>query len=220
MTTSRDEVVVEATDRKAFVSMRDWPGWSRGATTEDAAIETLLAYAARYQLVIERAGLTRLPSTVEVVDRLPGNGQTDFGVPGQVHDLDYQPIESRELTRQIGLLRASWAFFDQVADTVSAELRKGPRGGGRDRDEIVAHVVEADRGYARRIGVRTAPFSPFDREARDTHLDAVCAAMPELADGHADGKNWPVRYLIRRMAWHILDHAWEMEDKDLSGAED
>jgi hypothetical protein len=215
--TGRQDAVVEATDKKAFASMLDWPGWSRGAKTEADAIETLLAYAPRYRPVIEIAGLQRLPGTIEVIDRVPGDGATSFGVPGKVHTVDYEPIDAVELKRQMAILRACWTFFDDVAATVSAELRKGPRGGGRDRDEIIAHTVEADRGYARQIGVLTSPFDPFDRAARNAQLEAAFAAMPDKSDGRVEGKKWPLRYLIRRMAWHILDHAWEMEDKDLSG---
>jgi hypothetical protein len=213
----RDEVVIEATDKKAFASMLDWPGWSRSGKTEDEAIETLLAYAPRYQPVVEIAGLTRLPTSATVVDRLPGGGSTTFGVPDKVHAIEHEPIDEKELARQIELLKACWTFFDQVTDTVSAELRKGPRGGGRDRDKIVAHVVEADRTYSRQLGVRTPPYDVFDRAARAAHFDAVIAAMPDRADGHVEGKGWPLRYVIRRMAWHILDHAWEMQDKDLTG---
>ena len=212
----RNEVVVESVEKKAFASMRDWPGWSRSGKTEDEALDTLLAYRLRYQPVIELAGLKRLPTDAQVVDRLPGDATTSFGVPGKVHQVDYEPIDAKELRRQVDLLKACWAFFDEVTSSVSAELRKGPRGGGRDRDKIVSHVVEADRSYARQLGVRTPPYDPFDRAARDAHLEAVYAAMPERADGQVTGKGWPVRYVIRRMAWHILDHAWEMQDKDLS----
>lgn len=37
--------------------------------------------------------------------------------------------------------------------------------------------------------------------------------------GFVQGKmarSWPLRYLIRHTAFHTLDHAWEMEDKDLT----
>jgi hypothetical protein len=115
-------------------------------------------------------------------------------------------------------LRACWEVFDDVAATVSAELRKGPRGGGRDRDGIVDHVVQADRGYGRRIGVRTPPFDSFDAGAVEAHREAIYAAIPLLSDGEpVKSKGWPVRYFIRRAAWHVMDHAWEMEDKDLTG---
>jgi hypothetical protein len=36
---------------------------------------------------------------------------------------------------------------------------------------------------------------------------------------HSQGKiarTWPLRFLIRHTAYHTMDHAWEMEDKDLT----
>ncbi len=49
------------------------------------------------------------------------------------------------------------------------------------------------------------------------HREAVFAAIPGIRGGEIVAKGgWPVRDAIRRRAWHILDHAWEMEDKDLS----
>jgi hypothetical protein len=27
------------------------------------------------------------------------------------------------------------------------------------------------------------------------------------------GRKWPPRYAARRVAWHALDHAWEIEDR-------
>lgn len=26
-------------------------------------------------------------------------------------------------------------------------------------------------------------------------------------------KGWPPRYAARRIAWHVLDHAWQIEDR-------
>jgi hypothetical protein len=54
-------------------------------------------------------------------------------------------------------------------------------------------------------------------EGLNTHRDAYCTAIRAL---HAQGKParmWPLHYLIRHTAFHTLDHAWEMEDKDLTG---
>ncbi|HWK81085.1 MAG TPA: hypothetical protein VNP95_09950 [Thermomicrobiales bacterium] len=213
-------IVIEETPKKAFASALDWPGWSRSGKTGDAAVEALLAYAARYRPVAERAGCAwNEPEGPELVDRLPGDASTEFGVPGQVHAPDQAPLEGDELQRHIALLTACWEIFFEVAGRVTPELRKGPRGGGRDRDKIVAHVVESDRSYARQLGVTTKPFplEPLDREAFEAHWQAVLAAIPAYADGHTrTGKGWPLRYTIRRMAWHILDHAWEMEDKTLA----
>lgn len=212
----RNSAVAETGKAKTFVTMIDWPGWSRSGKTEEAAINTLTGYADRYRTVIELAGLHHLPTDVDIVDRLPGDGQTDFGVPGQVHAIDYQPLDEEEASRLVDILGACWLVFDDVRARVSEELRKGPRGGGRDRDAIVEHVVEADRGYARRIGVKTPPFDPFDVDARREHSAVVYDTLIQRRSGEVTGKEWPMRYALRRMAWHILDHAWEMEDKDVS----
>ena len=215
-TSNRDIAVAERGKTRAFVTMVEWPGWSRGAKTEDQAVETVLNYADRYRQVVERAGISDLPTTVDIIDRLPGDGQTDFGVPGQVHAIDHEPLDDEEASRLIDILGACWLAFDDVRDRVSPEMKKGPRGGGRDRDPIVEHVVEADRGYARRIGVRTPPFDVLSTDARRDHSAAVYEVLMQRRGGTTEGKEWPMRYALRRMAWHILDHTWEMEDKDLS----
>lgn len=114
------------------------------------------------------------------------------------------------------LLQAAWAFFDQVRGRVSAELRKGPRGGGRDRDGIVRHTLGAEQHlFAPKFGLRT----PFDAlltgQGLSAHRDAYLQAIRAY---HAQGKAaraWPLRYLIRHSAYHTLDHAREMQDKDL-----
>ncbi|MBA3274328.1 MAG: hypothetical protein H0T72_00935 [Chloroflexia bacterium] len=216
MTESR--VVIETVQNTSFASALDWPGWSRSGKSEAAAIEALLAYAERYRPVIRLAGLADdLSDTVDVIDHQPGNSTTSFGAPDIVHAAEFEPMSHEECERQLSLLQASWRYFDEVAATVTPEMRKGPRGGGRDRDGIIDHVVNADRNYARKIGVRRPPFSPFDADAVRVHHEAVFAAIPNVRDGSLlTEKGWPVRYAIRRMAWHVLDHAWEMRDKSLA----
>ena len=98
-------------------------------------------------------------------------------------------------------------------------LRKGPRGGGRDRDAVFAHVVGAETSYARKLGVRHPGVRQKEPAAGDT------AALQELRSEIADvlraapavdpaaGIRWLPRYAARRIAWHVLDHAWEIEDK-------
>ena len=219
--TAHNRVVIESGTKKVFATAIDWPGWSRSAKTEEDALEALHQYAERYRVVLEKAGRKNLPASFEVVERLEGSGATDFGVPDKVADADHEPMTMAECERQLALLRACWDVFDEVAGRVSPELRKGPRGGGRDRDEIIEHVVQADRGYARQIGVRTPPFDSFDAAAVSAHRKAVYAALPDLRDGEpVRPKAWPARYFVRRAAWHVLDHAWEMEDKDLTGGAD
>jgi hypothetical protein len=214
-------ILIESGKTKTFASALDWPGWSRSGKTEVAAVESLLAYAERFRFVPEIAGVAfQVDFKPQVVDCVQGGGATDFGVPEKVHQIEREPVDESEIARQLEILKASWTFFGDVRDVVSAELRKGPRGGGRDRDKIVDHVIQADRGYARHIGVRTPVFDTFDDAAVEAHHLAVFEAIPGLRAGLPEGeKGWPVRYAIRRMAWHILDHAWEMQDKDLTPKE-
>lgn len=215
-------IVIEAVDKRTFASALDWPGWCRsGKKTPDAAIDELLAYRPRYNDVLRLAGITAIPDpgdAVDMVDRVEGTGVTDFGAPDVVQAVERKSMDDDECTRHLAILRAIWRYFDNVANEVSPELRKGPRGGGRDRDRVIDHVIQADHSYARQIGVRTPPFNSFDSDAVRAHREAVFDAIPGLRNGEPVRPNgWPVRYAIRRMAWHVLDHAWEMQDKDLTG---
>jgi len=206
----------------------DWPGLERGAKTGEAAIARLRAYLPRYALVATLAGMgaefaaiASDAATITVVEQYPGTGSTDFwGISFAFSHSDEQPQSSDELERELTLLQACWAFFDAVRARVSAELRKGPRGGGRDRDRIVRHVVGTEQEWAAtKLGVRT-PDTPegalLTGEGLRAHRDAYRSAIRAF---HAQGKparTWPLRYLIRHTAYHTLDHAWEMEDKDLT----
>jgi hypothetical protein len=121
------------------------------------------------------------------------------------------------LERELTLMQACWAFFDAVRGRVSAEMQKGPRGGGRERDQIVRHTIRTEQGWAEKVGVSTSPDAPLSDEAVQAYRAAYCQAIRAF---HAEGKmarTWPLRYLIRHTAFHTLDHAWEMEDKDLTG---
>jgi hypothetical protein len=43
--------------------------------------------------------------------------------------------------------------------------------------------------------------------------DQQRAALAGALRAGAPGAAWQARYVIRRCAWHALDHAWEIEDK-------
>ena len=206
-------VTVETVDTKAFASAIDWPGWSRSGRREQQALEALVAQAARYALVARRAGLQfPIPVTLadlDVVERVPGDASTSFGVPGRVTELDLRPATSAQANRCADLVQAAWDTLADIVAAAPAELRKGPRGGGRDRDKIVAHVTDAERAYVRKIGLRPAA---------DVPIDEVRAQVIEVFRLGTDGSplpggTWPLRYAARRFAWHILDHAWEIEDR-------
>jgi hypothetical protein len=209
-------VAIEAADNRVFATAVDWPGWSRSGKTEEAAIAALLAYAARYDAVAARARESLDPAAVEarVVERVTGGGGTAFGVPSLVTDHDRRPTSAREAGRLAGLVRAAWETFDAIAASAPAELRKGPRGGGRDTAKIVEHVLGAEHAYAREMGLRLPAPDP-DEPAT---IERLRAAMLETLAAPSDGspladRRWTVRYAAHRIAWHALDHAWEIEDR-------
>jgi hypothetical protein len=219
----RIAVAIEAAPKKAFATAVDWPGWSRSGKTPGLALEALAAYATRYAEVAAEAG-EQLPSVrsgddaFEVVEEATGGGGTEFGVPSRVTDADRRRTTAAEGDRLRRLVAAAWTTFDNVAATAPAELRKGPRGGGRDRDKMIGHVVEADGAYAREIGLRLKAPVPEDRAAIEAMRAAVLKAIGAPSDGSpvADRK-WTARYAASRIAWHALDHAWEMEDRSEPG---
>lgn len=184
-----------------FGTALDWPGWCRCARGEELALECLLDYAERYHAVV---GEGFDPGPIEVIGRSQGNPTTDFGAPNVEGPWDDEPLDPAERERLLGLVEATWTYFDQVVAGAPAALRKGPRGGGRDRDAIVDHVRDAERSYAAKVGCRIAPRTRWDDQR-------ALLATALRAEGSISA--WPARYAIRRCAWHVLDHAWEIEDK-------
>ena len=196
-------VYLEVGAKKAFACSLDWPGWARAAKTGEDALVALGDYAERYRPVAGRAGL-RFPKSVtfDVVETVKGDATTDFGAPGIVAAADATPLTKAQAERLATLVEAAWAELDEIAKVTPAELRKGPRGGGRDRDKMLAHVQEAEGAYFRMVGIK---------EGRDAFVEALRAArQPKL---ELRTKTWPWRYTARRIAWHALDHAWEMQDR-------
>ena len=207
----------ETTPKRSFLWAADWPGWCRAGKTVELARATLLESAPRYAEVARRAGVD-LPDpnglALDVVDEVPGGSGTEFGVPSAITPLDHRPTTAAEAGRLAALVDAAWATFEAVAAVSPTVLRKGPRGGGRDRDKMIGHVIEADHAYAREIGVRLPAPSRDDRPAIDAERAAMVEVLGQASDGSplADRK-WTQRYAARRIAWHALDHAWEMEDR-------
>jgi len=138
-----------------------------------------------------------------------------------IPEADRRPLERPELERQGRLLQACWLALDSAAlSAAGKELRKGPRGGGRDLEEILRHVVDADKAYLARLGWKNKSEGSLDlseefRQTRQAILAGLLAAVSsELpAQGPRGGVIWPARYFVRRSAWHVLDHAWEIEDR-------
>jgi hypothetical protein len=206
-------VYLEESRKKTFAVALDWPGWARAGKGGEAALEALAAYLPRYLPVVRRAGLAP-PDVdgVEVLERIPGSATTEFGAPDRTAQADLAPLAPGEAERLAALVEAAWTVFDEVVAGAPAELRKGPRGGGRDRDKIVGHVLGAEAGYVRMLGLRasTAGQEVPDPAWRPALLDLLRAATDP---GPVRERGWVPRYAARRIAWHVLDHAWEIEDR-------
>jgi hypothetical protein len=202
--------------KRAFASAVDWPGWSRGGKTPELALEALEAYAARYARAASRAKVD-LPSRREpqVVERARGDAGTDYGVPSIPARIETEPMTKAEVEKMCALVEACWAEFDGVARGAPQELRKGPRGGGRDRDRIIDHVIGAEaEAYAPRLALKLVHPAIDDRMSIKAYRAELLAAFRRGADGKLlRERGWPVRYAARRIAWHALDHAWEIEDR-------
>lgn len=210
----RVDVYIETTPRKTFACALDWPGWCRSGKTEELALEALTAFLERYRPVVELAGQTLGATvTIRVVERIPGGAGTEFGVPSAIAKRDRARVTAKEANRLAAIVEASWSTFNRIAPRAPAELRKGPRGGGRDRDKIVRHVAEADQAYAREIGLRER-FDPDEAGEVAAMRERMLDVLRQPADGSplADRK-WTLRYAARRIAWHALDHAWEIQDR-------
>jgi hypothetical protein len=207
--------------KKVVAVAPDWPGLERGGKTGEAAIERLQSYLPRYAKVAKLAGMDvefAAITSVDMVEQYPGTGSTDFwGISFAFSEIDRQAISSEDLERELTLMRACWTYFDDVRGRVSAEMQKGPRGGGRDRDRIVLHVLATEQEWANKLGMGTKQGARVtDATGVSAFRRVYCTAIRAF---HSEGKmarTWPLRYLIRHTAYHTMDHAWEMEDKDLT----
>ncbi|GIF96487.1 hypothetical protein [Catellatospora citrea] len=207
-------VYLELGSKRIFACALEWPGWCRSGRDAERALAALTSYAERYAVVAQQAKIPFEPGDVRVVERVRGGTTTDFGAPEQPASADFGPRDQETAQRQAALVRASWDVFADVVAVTPAELRKGPRGGGRDRDKMVDHVIAAEASYARRIGVKHPAPAAGDTAA----LAALRADILDVLASPSDGTppprgGWPPAYTARRIAWHVLDHAWEMQDR-------
>ncbi len=112
-------------------------------------------------------------------------------------------------------MAACWTYIDEVVGRVSPELAPGPRGSSKNRDQVYRHTIAGELDWVKKLGLTRNEAALTDPAEHRAHRSAFVAAIRAF---HADGKmarTWPLRYLIRHTAYHTLDHAWEMEDKDL-----
>lgn len=224
------EVYLEIGKKRTFASAIDWPGWCRSGRDEGSALQALFDYGPRYAKVLYTAQIAfQAPADVSmfaVIERLEGNTTTDFGAPDIAPSSDMKPVDQAELQRFQTLLETYWQAFDAAVRRASGKkLRKGPRGGGRDLEGIVQHVLGADASYLRRLAWKFKKgegenLSEKLSQSRQAVLNALAAAVrgevPER--GPRGGVIWTPRYFVRRVAWHVLDHLWEIEDRVTGGA--
>jgi hypothetical protein len=219
------QVYLEVGQKKIFAGALDWPGWCRSARDEETALATLGEYAPRYARIFSRTTIDFAPpddpSAVVVVEQLAGTSTTDFGAPDVAPARDAEPFDEAARERSEAILAAIWRAFDRAVRAAEGkELRKGPRGGGRERDGIVRHVLGADAAYLRRVGQKFSQndSAPLDQELRRTR-EAIGAALGAGVRGEIPhqgprgGALWTPRYFVRRVAWHTADHLWEIEDR-------
>lgn len=210
-------VYLEVGTKRVFACSVDWPGWCRPGRDEYVALAALATYAPRYALVAAAAGVPfdwSAGDEFDVVEKVSGDITTNFGAPSQVPLLDAEPLTAEEARRQAALVAGAWSVLDTVAFAAPERLRKGPRGGGRDRDPMLDHVLGAEAAYARKIGVRHSQPAIDDIAAiKAMRGDIVDVLQTALAGTPLVPNGWPPRYAARRIAWHVLDHAWEIEDK-------
>lgn len=222
---SKIEVYLEIGKKRTFAGALEWPGWCRAGRDESAALPALFETGPRYARILQAAGIEfQMPVAVSdfgIIERLEGNATTDFGAPDIAPARDTRPVNEAELGRLQTLLQAYWQAFDVTVQAATGkELRKGPRGGGRDLAGIVQHVVGAQGGYLARLAWKFKPGETEDltetlRQTGQAVLEALAAAVHgDLPTrGPRGGVIWTPHYFVRRSAWHLLDHLWEIEDR-------
>lgn len=219
------EIFLETGKTRVFAGAPGWPGWCRSGRNEAEAIQHLFEAGLRYARALETVQLSFKPPSrttdFVVVERLAGNATTDFGAPGASLADDARPISPLELQHMQMVLEACWKTVDLAVEAAAGRpLRKGPRGGGRDLAKLVEHIYDVDAAYLVSLGGKPGSNDRGDigraltlvrEDIRNTLNAAVQGKVAER--GPRGGLRWKPRYFVRRLAWHELDHAWEIEDR-------
>lgn len=219
------QVYIETGRKQTFAGAIDWPGWCRMGRDENSALQALFEVGPRYAAVLQAAQIEFLVplelSTLVVVERLEGNATTDFGAPNSSPASDNLPVSQDEFLRLQALIMACWQSFDSAVIAASGrQLSKGPRGGGLDLAGILEHVVGSDASDLARLAWKFKlhdlqnPLQELGRTRQATLNALARAALGEIPEqGERSGVIWTPRHFVRSLAWHTLDHAWEIEDR-------
>ena len=221
----RINIYLEAGSKKTFAGAIDWPGWARSGPDEPSAIQSLFEYGRRYQQVVAatQPGF-RAPSEVskfDVVERLEGNSTTDFGAPDASPSQDTAPVGQVELLRFQNLLKGAGrrlTGWSRQPRARSCTRDPGAAGGTLNKSSAMCSALRqpiwgGSDGNSRRMKSETwIRKSPGRR--RGVLMALAASVRGELpARGPRRGLHWRPRYFVRRVAWHVLDHAWEIEDR-------
>lgn len=116
---------------------------------------------------------------LEIVEDRVGTGSTDFrGISFCPSSGEQGPMTEPELERGITLLQAGWASLDGVAERVSPEMRKGPRGGGRDRHQITRDTIRTEsEDFAKQVGLKIPEEAALTPEGLRHHRETDVAAI-------------------------------------------
>lgn len=208
------DVYLEVGQKRVFACSLEYPGWCRVAKTDHEALAALDDYGPRYEVIAKRAGIAFRPGELKVAERVKGSATTDFGAPGTAAAADERDLDKAGADRLVKLMRAAWDELDAVAAVTPEHLLKGPRGGGRDRTKMLDHVISSEASYARLLGLKYK----VDAYGDTSGVAELRAGIAEAIGNARKGvplreKGWLPRYAARRIAWHTLDHLWEMQDK-------
>ena len=218
-------VMLEYGRKRTVAVAWEWPGWERAGrgTEPENALERLELYRPRYARIAWAAGPAigaafDATGALVVEDHQPSSGTTDyFGVSGRSATAEHGPVADDVLERRLALVRAAWAHFDHLALTVSPELRQGRRPSERNRDKVVRHTLYSELDFSKRLGVREEFATLLDVDGRARYRDAFVDAIRACNAAGGTTRTWTLQFVIRRTIFHTLDHAWELEDKDLTG---
>jgi hypothetical protein len=192
-------------------------------------LAALLAYGPKYASILAgtRLGFVAPKDLAQlvVVERLPGTATTDFGALSAAPTVDHErSCDAAGLKRFEKILGAGWRAFDEAVKSARGKtLATGPRGGGRALEAIVSHVIGADAGYLTAVGWR-APKAAKPPEQLTATREAILAALKASATGKIPsqgprgGGRWTARYFVRRVAWHVTAHTWEIERRAAAAA--
>ncbi|MCP4139501.1 MAG: hypothetical protein GY755_04275 [Chloroflexi bacterium] len=217
------DIYLELGKKKTIAIALNHFGLFRIAKSEDEALESLLSYSKRYAEILNTGGINfQAPKSLDdlnIVARYEGNATTNFGSPGIIPAEDKRKITATDAEVYKKLIHTCWNAFDKtVTYAKDKELRKGPRGGGRDLEKILRHVRESDLAYLRKQGQKIPKEQREDMHAiriaiLETLQLAVQGEIPEK--GPRGGAMWPTPYFMRSVVGHIVNHIWEIEDRIL-----